>query len=241
MKSQLWGIGLLGVALLAGQAQASLINFDNLTPGCTPPAPAGCAAPAGAQVVQVNSQYFLSDGVTFSALDPGGPTLVVLVESGTGYNDSKPNDISLGLSSGQILYPQTGQLILTFQTPALNLNFDVYGNDSAYPAAGAAFAVADIYENNSPSVTATFNLMTQSCAVAPCNLNGINTDHQDLSAFPNITKLVIRNDTDVNGSAFDNFSFSAAAPSVPEPSTLLLTGLCGIVWVGRRFLARQRM
>jgi hypothetical protein len=55
--------------------------------------------------------------------------------------------------------------------------------------------------------------------------------------------LVIRNDTDTNGTAYDNFSFDIqdSNPSaVPEPSTLLLTGLCGIVWAGRRrFQARK--
>jgi hypothetical protein len=238
MKSQISGIALLGVTLLASQARATVvtINFDDLTPGCTAVNTATCASPRGSQVIIVSNQYFVSDGVTFSS----NGNFVVLVESGTGYNTtSQPNIISTGTTLGTIVGSPSVNLILTFANPVFNLNFDAYGNDSTSP--GGTFAQADLYQNGSSTPTqSNVNLI----ATNGNAFNGIQPDHQDLSAFAGITKLVIKNDTDVNGSAYDNFSFTVnggSNPPVPEPSTLLLTGLCGIVWAGRRFLTHKSL
>jgi hypothetical protein len=235
MKFHISGVSLLGVALLAGQAQASIvtINFDDLTPGCDPAGnTAACAAPAGSQVVQVNNQYLISDGVTFSSTDP----YVVLVESGTGYQTSStPNVISTGTTTGAIVGTSSINLILTFTNPVYNLNFDAFGNDTTAP--GGTFAQADLYENGSAVPTQTINLIATNGSA----FSGLQADHQDLSAFAAITKLVIRNNTDANGSAYDNFNFNTSGGTTgtaPEPSTLLLTGLFGMVWAGRRLLAR---
>ena len=245
MKTQISGIVLLlGVALLAGQARASIvnINFDDLTPGCNPPgSTAACATPAGiapplpgSHVIIVTNQYFVSDGVTFAS----SGQFVVLVESGTGYNTtSTPNVISTGNAAGAVLGAPSINLILTFANPAYNLMFDVFGNDTT--PNGSTFAMADVYQDG---VVTTIPLLV-SQGGTPVNGNtGVNADHQDLSAFAGITQLVIHDDTDTNGSAYDNFSFDTGGgtdTSVPEPSTLLLTGLCGIVWTGRRFRARK--
>jgi hypothetical protein len=232
MKPQILGGALLGVALLAGQARAAIItiNFEDLTPGCNPPgSTATCASPAGTNVIIVSNQYLLSDGVTFSATNP----FVVLVESGTGYQTTtQPNLITTGNSSGTVIGSPLINLTITFANPAFNLKFDAFGNDTT--PAGQTFAQADIFQNNSSTAT-TINLTATNGA----SFSGTHADPQDLSAFPAITKLVIKNDTDAMGSSYDNIIFSTADSPTPEPSTLLLTGLCGIVWAGRRFLARK--
>jgi hypothetical protein len=240
MKYYILGAVLLGVALLTGPAHASIItiNFDDLTPGCNPPGTSGCAAPAGTNIVVVSNQYLVSDGVSFSATGPGGFDYEVLVESGTEYNTSKPNVIATGFVSGGP--PPTSQtleggssvsLILTFTNPVYNLNFNAVGNDSTAPS--TQFAQANVFQNNSLTPT-TVSLMTNSSG----NSGGLNPDPQNLSAYPGITKLVIFNDTNTDGTAYDDFVFNNSGPA-PEPSTLLLTGLCGILWAGRRFAARK--
>jgi hypothetical protein len=60
------------------------------------------------------------------------------------------------------------------------------------------------------------------------------SDPQTIS-FANMTKIVITPTASegVNGGTFyDNFSFTQADVVAPELSTLLLTGLCGIAWLG---------
>jgi hypothetical protein len=238
MKSRISGIVLLGVATLASRAQASnvTINFDDLAPGCTAINTSPCASPRGSQVIIVNNQYLAADGVTFSA----SSTYVVLVESGTGYNTSStPNVITTGNATGTVLGSPTINLIVTFTNPVFNLTFDAYGNDTT--PQGNIFAQADVYENGSGTPAQTgINLIAANGAA----FNGVQPDHLDFSAFQGITQLVIRNDTDTNGTAYDNFNFttnSSDPSTVPEPSTLLLTGLCGIVWAGRRFLAHKNI
>jgi hypothetical protein len=224
MKSQISGIALLGVSLLAGQARATIvtINFDDL---------AQTGPPAGSTVIPVDTQYLVSDGVTFST------TLnhIVRVLSGTTYNTStKPNVICTGTRS---FIDCTQDLTLTFANPVDNLSFDAFGNDST--PNGGTFALADVYQggvDTHPNIPLTVS----GGSTLVNGFFGINADPQTLN-FTGITKLVIHNNTDTNGTAYDNFSFgtSGSTGAAPEPSTLLLTGLCGIVWAGRRFLAHK--
>jgi len=234
LKSHKWGTTLLGVVFLAaGSAQASIItiNFDDLAQNEL--VSNGVSGPSVSPVLIVSNQYAVTDGVTFSAssTDPG--SFAVLVESHTGYNTSTPpNIITVGTTTGLLMYNSAVSLTLTFANAASNLNFDAFANDSTAP--GNAFALADIYQNGSLTPTTISLLATTGSAN-----NGTQADPQNLSAFPNITKLVIRDDTDIAGTAFDNFTFSATASPVPEPSTFLLLGLGGMFWAGRRFVARK--
>jgi hypothetical protein len=226
MKSQISGIALLGVALLAGQAQASIvtINFDDLPhDGGT----AGALPPNNVLIV-VGSHY---PSVTFSST----ANHVVMVLSGTSYNTSSaPNVICTGTSSGFIDCSQ--DLTLTFTSPVDNLSFDAFGNDST--PNGGTFALADVFQGGVDN--ANIPLIVSGGSTPVNGFLGINADPQTLN-FTGITKLVIHNNTDINGTAYDNFSFDTGSSTdvAPEPSTLLLTGLCGIVWAGRRFLAHK--
>jgi hypothetical protein len=219
MKSQIMGVMLLGVALLAGPSRASVvtINFDDLPP---------IGPPAGSTVVSVTTQYLASDGVTFSTVAGS----VIMVLSGTGYfTDSKPNIIC---STGIGTIDCNQDITLTFANPITDLSFDAFGNDST--PNGGTFALADVYiggVDTNPNIP----LIVSQGGTDPL---GMNADHQTLN-FTGITKVVIHNNTDVLGTAYDNFSFDPPAPGVPEPSTLLLTGLCGVLWIGRRFVASK--
>jgi len=200
---------------------------------------------------------------------PGGNPYVVMVESNTGFaanppttdGQTLPNVIGLGLvtsdpngnsppTSATVVMNNGGtssgvSLILTFTNAASNLTFDAYDNNTT--PLGQQFAQANITYNNGAN-TATVNLLTTTgCGPTgggPCpgnpNFNGLFPDPQDLSAFPNITRLEILNDTDANGTAFDNFAFSTTeSQAAPEPSPLMLMGFGGLLLVVRRVIARK--
>ena len=208
-------MALFGAALCAVQARAEFINFDNLPTGPTD----------GFTITNVTNQYL---NVTFSA--SGGD--IVMITSQAAYNTSPPNMICTGSVAGVVDCAQ--DLIMTFSVPVNNLVFDALGNQTAI---GGTFATADIFQNFGLAPTTTVQLLVQ-----PGGGNH-NADHQDLSAFANITKLVIHETTfeaQNAGSSFDNIGFTPADTTIPEPSTLLLTGSLGLLWIGRRFLARQR-
>jgi hypothetical protein len=213
LKSQISGVALLGVALLAGQARASIvtINFDDLGP-----------------FVTVTNQY---PNVTFSA---GNGDVVETTPQNPPYTGS-PANLICTFYAGTI--DCAADITLTFATPVDNLTFDAFGNQTAV---GLRFAVADVYQGG---VTPTSQNLTVSHTqaqdiAANCAIIDCLADPQTLN-FTGITKVVIRNNTDPNGTAYDNFSFDPPDPTAPEPSTLLLTGLCGLVWTGRRFLTRK--
>jgi hypothetical protein len=214
VKSQVFAVALLGAAVLAGPARATIINFDNLS-----------------NLDVVTNQY-AGSGVLFS----GGGGDVILVTTQPTYNGTKPNLICTGPRLGPA--DCTQNVILNFTTPVDNLNFDAFGN--ATPV-GGTFALADVFQNNSATATATniplkvSHPFDPNCAVGTPDCD---PDHQNLSAYSGITELLIHNNTDPAGTAYDTFSFTQDAPA-PEPSTLFLTGLCGIVWAGRRFLIRH--
>jgi len=221
MKSHVLGVVLLGVALLAGQARASIItiNFDNL-----------------GGFVTVTNQY---PSVTFSA---DGGDVVLTVAQAPPYQSSQPNLICTGPVGGPA--DCTADITLAFTNPVDNLSFGAYGNITAF---GGTFAKADVYQGGaSPSqanipLTVKHTKADDTAANCPPTAADCVSDPQSLN-FTGITKVVIHGNSDNNGTAYDDFSFSTIASvttDAPEPSTLLLTGLCGIVWTGRRFLARK--
>src|SRR5258708_6342004 len=122
MKSQVLGVALLGVALLAGQARASIItiNFDDL-----------------ANLATVGNHY---PSVTFSAgLDAsGGQDVVLAFFKNPPFHGSVPNEICTGPVGGPV--DCMADITLTFTNPVSNLTFDAYGNQTT---TGNTFAVAD--------------------------------------------------------------------------------------------------
>jgi hypothetical protein len=224
IKPQILGVALLGVALLTGQARAGTlesINFDNL-----------------GNLVTVTNQY---TNVTFSA--SGGDVVLTTCQNNVAcinppYLGSFPNLICTGTAPGTI--DCTHDFTLTFSTPVDNLTFTAFGNQ--IPAPGT-FALADVYINgillpqntNIPlNVSHTVHCAdpTKDCAGDPQALN-----------FTGITTVFIHSNAELptnGGTAYDDFAFTVeGGGTIPEPSTLLLTGLGGIVWAGRRFLARK--
>jgi hypothetical protein len=218
MKPQILGVAMLGVALMAGQARAGVletINFDT--------------NPVLGNLVTITNQY---PNVIFSA---GGGDVVMTTSQNPPYLGSAPNLICTGPSGGPI--DCTHDFTLTFTALVDNIAFTAYGNQTAAPL---QFALADVYQGTIATPVLTHQGIpldvshTVHCASPTLDCAG---DPQALN-FTGITKLVIRGNTDVMGTAYDDFSFTVEG-AIPEPSTLLLTGLCGIVWAGRRFLARK--
>jgi hypothetical protein len=218
MKSQMLGIVLLGVALLAGPARANVINFDNLGNNVT-----------------VTNQYA---NVIFSA---GGGEVILTTSQNPPYRGSPPNLICTGTAAVGITPATidcTQDVILNFTAPVDNLTFNAFGNQT--PVAGT-FALADVYQlgvlTHANVALLVSHLPDDTCGVVDCN-----PDPQSLS-YLGITQVIIHNNVDRFGTAYDDFSFTpeSGPASVPEPSTLLLTGLCGIFWAGRRFLSRKSM
>jgi hypothetical protein len=220
MRPQILGIVLLGVALLAGPASAGVletINFDNL-----------------GNMVTVTNQY---PNVVFSA---GAGDVVFTTCQNTvactggspPYLGSPPNLICTGTDA---TIDCTHDITLTFTTLVDNLAFTAYGNQTVAPG---QFALADVYING---ILTDTNIPLNVSHTVHCAANTFDCagDPQALN-FTGISKVVIHNNTDTNGTAYDDFSFTVeGSAATPEPSTLLLTGLCGIVWAGRRFLARK--
>lgn len=226
MHPRMLGIVLLGVSFLAGQAQANIVNFDDL-----------------GNKVAVTNQYA---NVIFSA---GGGDVILTTSQNPPYLGSAPNLICTGTAAvgdTPAALDCTQDVILNFTTPVDNLTFDAFGNQTSF---GGTFAQADVFHNGSLTtvpltVTHFFNV---NCQVTDCN-----PDPQSL-LYLGITQVIIHSNTDNQGTAYDNFSFTPQAgpdpgpdpglgpASIPEPSTLLLTGLCGIVWASLRFLAPRSM
>jgi len=210
MKYKFGSLVALGIVLLSQQGQASIITFDNV-----------------GDFAIITNQY---SGVVFSA---GGGDIVVTHSQSPPYLGSNPNIICTAAPSatGNPNIDCTQDLLVTFTTPVDGLNFDAFGNQTPF---GGTFALADIYQNN--VLTATIPLTVSHFPDASCTVIDCHADHFDFSAFSGITQLVIRSNTDDNGTAYDNFSFTAdfnQAP-VPEPATLLLTGISSLICIFRR-------
>lgn len=211
---------------LLGPAQASIItiNFDG--PGLT-------------NFVQLNSQY---PSVTFSTV--AGEAVMIDAQNPP-YQGSVPNLICTGTPAGgqtPAVMDCTHDITLTFTNPVDNLSFGAYGNSTL---AGTAFGSVDVFFGSGPSinvpmlVTHTTKCDPQLFPTAPDCV----ADPQSL-LYTGITKIVLHT-SDPAGTAYDDFTFSpedaVVIPTgpVPEPSTLMLTGLCGIFWTGRRLAARK--
>jgi len=221
MKPQILGVALLGVAFLAGQARAGLletINFDTLGPA-----------------VSVTNQFA---NVVFSA---GGADLVLTTAQNPPYLGSPPNLICTGTITPSAI-DCTQDIMLVFSTPVDNITFNAFGNATTAPG---QFAFADVYQGtvaspvlSHPNIPLDVSHTTH-CGVPGDVVRDCAADPQSL-AFTGITILRIHGNTDPAGTAYDDFVFTVeTSGTIPEPSTLLLTGFCGIVWAGRRFLARK--
>lgn len=222
MKFQAIGAVLLGVAFLTSPARAGVvtINFDG---------------PSFNNFVPITNQF---DDVTFSA---GGGDIVMISTQNPPYMGSAPNLICTGtaaiaLTATPANLDCTHDVILTFATPADNLNFTAFGNQTP---TGGTFALVNVFfASGAPILNMPLTVShTVHCAGPALDCAG---DPQSLS-FTGITQVVIHSNTDMAGTAYDDFSFSYAGGvgGVPEPSTFVLTGLCGIFWTGRRYLTRK--
>jgi len=154
--------------------------------------------------------------VTFSAF--GDERVKITTQAA--YNGTKPNFICTGPVAGYI--DCTENFVIEFDAAVQNVEFDALGNQTAV---GGVFAKVDIYQNF--VYTATFDMLVTQ--------GNLDPDHQDLSAYSDITKLVFHSNTDGAGTGYDNLSFDAGVP-VPEPASVLLVavGLIGIGGLARK-------
>jgi len=217
MKSQNQVLALLGIALLGGQAYAGIISidFDNLPNGTT-----------------VTNQY---SEVTFSS---SGGDVILATNQVPPYQGTPPNVICSGVAGGAI--DCTHQVILNFSVLVSDITFDAFGNQTPL---GQPFATVDIYQNGTLTLPGIPLLVTHTSYCSPPTTPDCTPDPQSLN-YANISEIVITPtalEIGNNGTAYDNFTFddSNIIASVPEPSTLLLLGLCGITWTGRRLLGKR--
>lgn len=153
----------------------------------------------------VTNQYAAQD-ITFSSA--GGEDIVNTTQPS--YQSTPPNFICTGFGSG---INCTGTVIFKFATPVNNLQFDAVGNQNAI---GTSFAQADIYQKGVLTVS-DLNLLVSQGNYLP--------DHQNLSAYSNITEVLIHNNTDPAGTGYDTISFAVSGVPEPTEGALLLTGL----------------
>jgi hypothetical protein len=114
--------------------------------------------------------------------------------------NSPPNSICTRAVGGSFNCDQ--ELIVDFTNAVFNLSFLVVGDNNT-----GTQAVVDVYVNLLLNTTVDI-VTTGDFSAAP----------MDLSAFSDITRIVIRDVTDFAGLSFDDFDFEV----VPEPSTALL-------------------
>jgi len=183
------------------------------------------AAPAHAAVIDFDSlangtvvtNQFAGQGITFASA--GGEQILVTAQAS--YQSTPPNFICTGTGTIDC----AGTVIFNFSTPVNNLQFDAVGNQNTI---ATSFAFADIYQNGVLTVSNLALLVSQ---------GNFLPDHQDLSAYSNITEVLIHDNTDPAGTGYDTISFtSAAVTTVPEPLTLSLfsAGLAGTMAMRRR-------
>lgn len=165
----------------------------------------------------VANQY-AAQGVTFSS----GSGQAMFVTTQPSFQSTPPNFLCTGPDTGGI--DCAGTVIFDFATAVNNLQFDALGNNNGI---GSVFALADIYQNG---------LLTVSNLQLTVSQGDTLPDHQDFSAYSNITKVVLHDHTDGGGTGYDTLSFDVASNKVPEPATTALVGiaLAGIALSRRR-------
>ena len=131
----------------------------------------------------VTTQY---PSVTFSS-DTGFENRVTVQSA---YNGSKPNFICTAQISGSFTCANT--TILDFTDPVDNLTFNGLGINNTGPV-----AQIDVYQAG--VLTATQPVVGSA--------SGLDPEKQDLSAYPGITRIVIRDVTDGGGIGWDDFDF----------------------------------
>ena len=167
----------------------------------------------------VTNQYASQD-ITFSSTNGE----VIYVTTQPQYQSTPPNFICTGPAGGSI--DCAGTVVFNFATPVDGLQFDAVGNQNEI---GTPFAQADIYENGVLTVQG-LNLLVSQGNFLP--------DHQNFSAYSDITEVVIFDNTDPAGTGYDTFSYSPVGTiPAPEPSTLLLLG-ASLLALGGRFKRR---
>jgi hypothetical protein len=165
----------------------------------------------------VTNQYASQD-ITFSSTNGEG----IYVTAQSEYMSTPPNFICTGNSDG---IDCAGTVIFNFATAVNDLQFDAVGNQNAI---GTSFAQADIYENGVLTVS-DLNLLVSQGNFLP--------DHQNFSAYSDITEVVIHSNTDPAGTGYDTISFDPLSNSgVPEPATwgMMMLGFFGVGFMMRR-------
>jgi hypothetical protein len=143
----------------------------------------------------VTNQY---PSVTFASVDEFTTNFVVQEADLAG---SPPNYICSGL---RVAGPDCSwNTSLSFTTPVNNLSFAAV----AVGATGQA-AVVDVYEHG--SLSATVPIMGHGDPLHPV--------HVDLSAYHDVTQIVLRDITDDYGIGWDDFDFLTTAPPPPPPT-----------------------
>jgi PEP-CTERM motif len=119
----------------------------------------------------------------------------------------------------------SGVTDVVFSSPVNNLTFESAGEETS-----GLLSSADVYVNG--VFVTTVGISYDGVFVT--------YDPVDLTAFSNITRVVLSS-TDGAGVTWDNFTFDAAAAPVPEPTSLLLlgSGLAGLAYLRRRQLKRE--
>lgn len=135
-----------------------------------------------------------------------------------GGDNSIPNIICTATVGGSLNC--TDDILVQFTNPAFNLTFLSIGDDTNGVAGLVDVFVSDVFSSteniNGDGSTATGEIV-------------------DLSAFSNVTSILIHGVTESGGIGFDDFSFNVTG-AVPEPGMLALFGL-GLSGLG---LMRQK-
>jgi hypothetical protein len=162
--------------------------------------------------ISVTNQYL---GVTFSS--SAGFENRTLGDAGS-FGSSPPNHLLTAAVGGA--YTGLNDTILDFSIPVNNLTF----LGTAINTSGQV-ATVDVFVNS--SLANSVGILGDGSPFTP--------DMVDLSAFNNVSRVVIHSVSDPGGLGWDDFQFTA----VPEPSTFLLLGL-GAVGALRLHRNRRR-
>lgn len=173
--------------------------------------------PCAAVVIDFSS---LSVGTAVTNQYPDATFSSVLGEENRVQNDfnfginSSPNYICTATIGGEL--DCSNPVFVDFTAPVFSLSFYTLGDD----AAGTPASV-DVYNGA--------NLL----GTTPINVDGnFNTvEWVDLTAYSNVTRIEISANTDINGLAYDTFSFA-----VPEPSS----GCALVAMVAAMAMRRRR-